>query len=90
MPVSNFIKTCFSSGELAPALYARFDLDKFQEGAKLLRNFFVWPQGGICNRAGTMFIGRCKDSSNPVHLIPFQFNLIQTYILNLVPSTCAS
>jgi hypothetical protein len=28
-----------------------------------------------------MYVGRCKDSSNPVHLIPFQFNLTQTYIL---------
>jgi hypothetical protein len=80
MPV-NFIQPSYAAGELAPALYARADLDKYHQGAKLLRNFFVWPQGGISNRAGTMFVGRCKDSSHPVHLIPFQFNLIQTYIL---------
>ncbi|MDR3569617.1 MAG: hypothetical protein P4L43_16450 [Syntrophobacteraceae bacterium] len=80
MPV-NFIQPSYASGELAPALYARVDLDKFSQGAKLLRNFFVWPQGGVSNRSGTMFVGRCKDSSYPVHLIPFQFNLVQTYIL---------
>ncbi len=80
MPV-NFIEPSYAAGELAPALYSRVDLDKYHQGAKLLRNFFVWPQGGISNRAGTMFVGRCKDSSNPVHLIPFQFNLEQTYIL---------
>ena len=80
MPV-NFIQPSFAAGELAPALYARVDLDKFAQGAKLLRNFFVWPQGGVSNRPGTMFVGRCKDSSYPVHLIPFQFNLVQTYIL---------
>ncbi len=80
MPV-NFIQPSYAAGELAPALCARVDLDKYHEGARLLRNFFVWPQGGISNRAGTMFVGRCRDSSNPVHLIPFQFNLIQTYIL---------
>ncbi|MGC9196338.1 MAG: hypothetical protein ACP5IL_12925 [Syntrophobacteraceae bacterium] len=77
----NFIQPSYGSGELAPALYARVDLDKYHQGAKLLRNFFVWPQGGISNRAGTMFVGRCRNSNYPVHLIPFQFNLAQAYIL---------
>ncbi len=81
MSLGNFIQTAFSAGELAPSMYARYDLDKFHIGAKSLRNFFVWPSGGISNRAGTMFVGRCKDSAYPVHLIPFQFNLVQTYIL---------
>ncbi len=80
MPV-NFIQPAFSAGELAPALYARFDLDKFHLGCRLLRNFFVWPQGGLSNRAGTMFVGRGKNSAYPIHLIPFQFNLAQTYVL---------
>ncbi len=77
----NFIQPSYGAGEIAPALYARVDLDKYHQGAKLLRNFFVWPQGGVSNRAGTMFVGRCKNSSQPVHLIPFQFNLVQAYIL---------
>lgn len=81
MSLGNFIQTAFSAGELAPSMYARYDLDKFHIGAKTLRNFFVWPSGGISNRAGTMFVGRSKDSAYPVHLIPFQFNLVQTYLL---------
>jgi len=56
---------------------------------------FVWASGGASNRAGTMFVGRCWNSNpavdcplNPatglpyaVHLIPFEFNLVQAYIL---------
>lgn len=80
MPVS-FIQPSFAAGEIAPSLYARVDLAKYHIAAKFLRNFFVWVHGGASNRAGTLFVGRCKDSLNPVHLIPFQFNLIQTYIL---------
>ncbi len=80
MPV-NFIQPSFAAGEICPNLYARVDLAKYHIAAKLLRNFFVWASGGVSNRAGTMFVGRCKDSAHPVHLIPFQFNLVQAYIL---------
>ncbi len=71
----------FGAGEITPEMYGRIDLAKYHVGAKLLRNFMVLPQGGVANRAGTMFVGRCYNSAYPVHLIPFQFNLIQTYIL---------
>ncbi len=77
----NFIQPSFAAGEISPNLYARVDLAKYHIAAKLLRNFFTWPSGGVSNRAGTMFVGRCKDSINPVHLIPFQFNILQAYIL---------
>ena len=77
----NFIQPSFAAGEISPNLYARVDLAKYHIAAKLLRNFFTWPSGGVSNRAGTMFVGRCRNSNYPVHLIPFQFNLIQTYIL---------
>jgi hypothetical protein len=77
----NFVQPSFAAGEISPNLWARVDLAKYHIAAKLLRNFFTWPSGGVSNRAGTMFIGRCKNSTWPVHLIPFQFNLIQTYVL---------
>ncbi len=77
----SFLQPSFAAGEIAPSLYARADLQKYRIGAKLVRNLFIWPHGGLSNRAGTMFVGRCFNSAYPVHLIPFQFNLIQTYIL---------
>ena len=75
----------FASGELAPALYARTDLAKFHSGAKLLRNFFVQSQGGVLNRAGTQFCGFVPGGDVASRLIPFSFNLIQTYAILLVP-----
>ncbi len=94
-PLLNMIQTSFAAGEIAPSLYARVDLAKYHIAAKLLRNMFVWVHGGASNRAGTMFVGRCWNSNpavgcpiNPMtnlpyaaQLIPFQFNLVQTYIL---------
>ncbi len=91
----NFIQPTFASGEICPNLYARVDLAKYHAAAKLLRNFFVLPQGGAANRAGLMFVGRGKNSlastgcpTNPstglpyaAHVIPFQFNLLQAYVL---------
>ncbi len=81
MPKISEMQTSFAAGEIAPSLYGRIDLAKYHIGAKTLRNMFVLPHGGVSNRAGTMFVGRCKVSAYPVHLIPFQFNLLQTYIL---------
>ncbi len=70
-----------AGGELAPALYARTDIQKYQIGLRTLRNFFVKKHGGASNRAGTQFIGEVNDSTKTVRLIPFEFNSEQTYIL---------
>ena len=91
MPVS-FIQPTFASGEIAPNMYARVDLAKYHAGLKLCRNFFILPQGGAANRAGTMVVGRCLNTiagnsiggnmpSAAAQVIPFQFNLVQAYTL---------
>jgi hypothetical protein len=81
MTAPAIIQPAFAAGELAPGLHARVDLAKYHTGAKLLRNFFVQPSGGVSNRPGTMFVGRAKDSAHPVRLIPFEFSTVQTYML---------
>ncbi len=73
------LQPSFAGGELAPALAGRSDLAKNHIGAATLRNFFVLATGGAANRAGTRFVGRAKDSTHPVRLIPFQFSTSQTY-----------
>ncbi len=77
---SPLLQGSFTSGELAPALYARTDLAKFHSGAKFLQNFFVSAQGGVYNRAGTRYVGNA-NSTGAVRLIPFSFNTEQTYVL---------
>lgn len=72
------IQTSFAGGELSPQLYARVDLDKFQVGAALLRNFFVDYRGGVSNRAGTEFIDQVQPNSR---LIPFVVSTSAAYVL---------
>lgn len=74
------IQPSFASGELAPSLYARIDLARYQTGLKLCRNFYVMPYGGIKNRPGTKYIGSTK-SNEKCRLIPFEFSDEQTYAL---------
>lgn len=78
---TNKIQTSFAGGELSPTLFARVDLDKFHSGAARLLNFFVDYRGGASSRPGTELIGRAMQSASPVRLIPFQFSVIQNYIL---------
>jgi len=79
--VDSFIQPSFSSGEVSPSLYGRVDLAKYRVGAALARNFFVDYRGGLSNRPGTLYIGTAIDSNSRVRLIPFEFSVEQTYVL---------
>lgn len=75
------IQPSFAAGELSPQLYSRVDLAKFHIAAALLRNFFVDYRGGASNRPGTKFVARGRDSAHTIRLIPFQYNVLQAYVL---------
>jgi hypothetical protein len=79
--MSDTIQPSFSSGELAPATYARVDLNRYFTGLKTCRNFMVMPEGGVRNRAGTKFLAETRNSDQKSRLIPFQFSTEQTYVL---------
>lgn len=68
----------FAGGEITPELFGRVDLVKFQTGMQLLRNFIPLPHGPFTRRAGTKYVLEAKDSTQPVRLIPFEFNVDQT------------
>lgn len=48
-------KIAFNAGEVSPYLRGRVDLQKFQQGAHEMTNFFILPQGPITRRAGTVY-----------------------------------
>ena len=75
------VQASFNSGEWAPALYARVDIQKYKSGAALLQNFFVDYRGGASSRAGTTYINQAYNSSKPVRLIRFQASFNVGYIL---------
>ena len=72
------IQPSFAAGELAPSLDSRVDLAKYRVGARTMLNMLVHPHGGASNRPGTVFV--C-EAAGPARLIPFQFNVSQTYVL---------
>jgi hypothetical protein len=75
------IQRNFSGGELAPGLYARTDVAKYQTGLRTCRNMIVQKHGGVRLRPGTPFVGEVKDSSKTVRLLKFVFNDAQTYVM---------
>lgn len=79
--MSTSVQRSFTSGEIAPALYARVDQVRYANGLRKCRNFLVMRHGGVSNRPGTGFVGEVKTSSKTVRLIPFIFNADQTYVL---------
>lgn len=73
----------FSRGELAPALYGRFDVDAWQSAVKRARNVIVLKYGGLAKRPGTHLVTEVLDASEENRLVPFQFSLTQTYALEM-------
>lgn len=80
---SSLIQPSFSGGEVAPGLYGRVDLEKYQTSLRQCRNFIVRQYGGLENRPGTRFVAAAKYADKPCRLLPFQFNSEQTCVLEL-------
>ena len=76
-------KPSMASGEIAPALHGRVDVEVHYTGLKTCRNFQVRQYGGAENRAGTYLSAETLDSSKKSRLIPFEFNEVQTYAIEL-------
>lgn len=76
-------KTNLSAGELAPTLWGRTDLQKYQAGVKTARNFFVDYRGGMTTRPGTGLVNFARDQQNRPCYIPFEFGSDQAYVLVL-------
>lgn len=75
------IQASFNSGEWAPALYARVDMQKYRSAAALLENWFVDYRGGASTRPGTRYILQAFKSSTAVRLINFQASFNVGYAL---------
>ena len=71
----------FAAGEVAPELFGRVDLVKNQTGLALARNFITLPHGPAMNRGGLYLTAQTKFADRKARLIPFRFNVEQTYWL---------
>ncbi len=71
----------FTAGELSPRLEGQIDFKKYFNGCSELTNMIVYPHGGATRRGGMYFVSEVKTSSKEVRLIPFEFNVTQSYVL---------
>lgn len=81
MSAVTVIQNNFNGGELSPLMGARTDQVRYGNGCIKLHNMLVLPHGPALRRPGFQFIGRCRENTASVRLIPFSFNVDQTYIL---------
>ena len=78
------IRVCqnsFSKGILSPSLQGRVDLEQYNLGLKNLKNGLVMQEGCVVNRPGLQYLETTKYSDKKTRLIPFVFNLNESYIL---------
>ena len=77
--IANKIQSNFASGELAPSLWSRYDIQKYQSGLKTCKNFLLQVSGGINNRTGTKFIAKAKYNNKNVELVAFNVSITENY-----------
>lgn len=80
MPRSAPLLTSFNAGEWSPLLHGRPDLAKYASACRRLENMIATAQGPAIRRPGTHFVAETK-SSGEVRLIPFQFSILQAYVI---------
>lgn len=73
----------FAGGEVAPSLYGRTDISRYQISLRRCRNFICHPQGGVSNRAGTYLAAETKDSTKASRIMKFIFNDEQAYAIEV-------
>lgn len=78
----------FSGGILAPGMWARTDIPKWQTGLKDAVNVILRSQGGAANRAGTLLAGGYDTSTvdGPQVLLGFAASADDTYMLEFSDS----
>jgi hypothetical protein len=72
-----------NGGEVSIAVGARVDIDKYKTSLEECENFFVQVHGGVSNRSGFEFVCEAKSGTLSTRIIPFEFNIEQTYIIEL-------
>lgn len=82
---TTFLASNFTGGELSPRLDGRVDITKYKNGLRVCENFTVLPHGGARKRSGTKFVVQQKSPTDTVILVPFQYNVEQSYMLMFGP-----
>lgn len=73
----------FAGGEIAPEMFGRLDLGKYQTGLQLCRNFRTLAHGPVVRRPGLFYVNEAFDSDERARLIPFTYSATDAVIIEL-------
>lgn len=73
----------FAGGEIAPEMFGRLDLGKYQTGLQKALNFTTLPHGPAARRPGFFYVNEVKNSARLARLIPFVFSATQAVVIEL-------
>mgnify|MGYP000950209256 FL=1 len=82
------LKQSFSGDEVSPEMFGRIEDAGYQNGAAMVRNFMVRPQGSLENRAGFAFVRAAKYADKAVRLIAFAYSPTQTLVIEFGHKYC--
>ena len=82
MVKANVFLPSVNAGEFSTKLLSRIDFGKYPNGAALLKNYLLQPQGGFYRRPGFRHIVATK-SDGQVKLVPFVFDVTDSYIIEI-------
>ncbi|MDB5710880.1 MAG: Phage protein [Sphingomonas bacterium] len=72
----------FSKGVISDELVARIDVAAYASGLRRADNVILLKYGGVTKRPGTRLVAEVYADQG-VRLLPFQFSLAQTYVLEM-------
>lgn len=75
------IQNAFNAGELSSLMLGRQDVDKYAAGLFVCLNSIPLTQGAWTRRPGMAYLHQCKHHDKLARVIPFQYSIEQTYIL---------
>lgn len=81
------LKPSFAGGELSDSMYGRVDINKYDNGVALLKNFLVQRYGGVRNRNGFKHVGITYGGKR-AFFIPFLYSAEETCIVEVTAGHC--
>ncbi len=83
MFTQNLLKSSFSGGEWAPGMHSAFEVPRYSTACKEMENAICRPHGTVANRPALKYVGEVHATEGDVRLIGFQFNVRDSYVLEL-------
>lgn len=75
------IQHAFNAGEFSPLLLGRQDVDKYASSLYVCLNGIPLTQGAWTRRPGTAYLHQAKHHGKVSRVLPFQYSVTQTYVL---------